>query len=258
MTKPSHLPIPDDPARLPPGGRRVGASHPVRAALVALAAVILGTALLGAAAGWLWATLAPRALAVVVGRGSANVVNPETSAFIAADAWFTLVTAAGGVISGLLGYALAVRRYGALAMTGILAGALAATLIAMWIGQRSGAAAFSHSLALGRPGTLLHVPLMLGGRGPLAFWPLAAGLAAGGSEVVVLLRERRRRPAPAHAYAPPARYGLAASSAGSHGHAGQDEHPASDRPSAQHAPGQDGPPRFAGPREPGQATDPRD
>src|ERR1700716_1697274 len=138
MTKPRHPPVPDDPARLPPGGRRTGASHPVRAALVALAAVILGTALLGAAAGWLWATLAPRALAVVAGRGSANVVNPETGAFIAADAWFTLLTAGGGVISGLLGYALAVRRHGALAMTGILAGGLAATLIAMWIGQRSG------------------------------------------------------------------------------------------------------------------------
>jgi hypothetical protein len=258
MTKPRHLPVPDDPARLPPGGTRTGASHPVRAALVALAAVILGTALLGAAAGWLWATLAPRALAVVAGRGSANVVNPETGAFIAADAWFTLVTAGGGVISGLLGYALAVRRHGALAMTGILAGGLAATLIAMWIGQRSGAAAFSHSLAIGRPGTLLRVPLMLGGRGPLAFWPLAAGLTAGGSEVAVLLRERRRRAAPLHAYPPPARYGLPISSTGSHGHAGHNEHPAPDGASGQHAPGQDGPPRFPGPREPGPATDPGD
>jgi hypothetical protein len=230
----------------------------VRAALVAVTAVILGTALLGAASGWLWTMLAPRALAVVVGRGSANVVNPETNAFIAADAWFTLLTAGGGVISGLLGYALAVRRHGALAMTGILAGGLGATLIAMWIGQRSGAAAFSHSLAIGRPGTLLRVPLMLGGRGPLAFWPLAAGLTAGGIEVAALLRERRRRSAPLHTYAAPARYGLATSSAGSHEHAGQDEHPVADRPSGQHAPGHDGPPRFAGPREPGQATDPRD
>jgi hypothetical protein len=258
MTEPSHPSTPDDPGRLAPGGRPDGAGRPVRAALVALAAVILGTALLGAATGFLWATLAPRALAVVVGRGSANLASPETNAYIAADAWFTLLTVGGGVISGLLGYALAVRRHGALAMTGILVGGLAATLIAMWIGQHSGAAAFNHGLAIGRPGTLLRVPLMLGGRGPLAFWPLAAGLAAGGSEAVVLLRERRRRPAPLHGYAPPPRYGLAIPSTGPHAHAGHDGHPAPGGPSGQRRPGPDGPPRLAGPREPGPATDPRD
>src|SRR5262249_57618310 len=100
--------------------------------------------------------------------------------------------AGGGVVPGLLGYALAVRREGGVGMAGVRLGALAATLIAMWIGQRSGTAAFSHSLSIDRPGTLLHVPLALGGRGPLAFWPLAAGLTAGGIELIVLLRERRR------------------------------------------------------------------
>jgi hypothetical protein len=175
----------------------------VLAAVIALVGVIAGTAVLGAATGFLWASVAPRALAVVVARGSGNVVNPETSAFIAADGWFTLLTVIGGVISGVLGYALAVRRHGALAMAGVLAGALAATLLAMWIGQRSGTAAFNHGLAFDRPGTLLRVPLMLGGHGPLAFWPLAAGLAAGCSELFVALRERRHRRAPLHAYAAP-------------------------------------------------------
>ena len=216
--------------------------------------VIAGTAVLGVATGFLWASVAPRALAVVVARGSANVVNPETSAFIAADGWFTLLTAVGGVISGLLGYALAVRRHGALAMTGVLLGALAAALIAMWIGQRSGTAAFNHSLAIDRPGTRLHVPLALGGRGPLAFWPLAAGLAAGGIELTGLLRERRRRPAPTHAYGSQ-RYGPAAASAGPYGFAGRDGRPAPGRPARQNG---SAPPRLAGPREPGPAQDPRD
>ncbi len=229
----------------------------MRAALVALAAVIAGTAVLGAATGFLWASLAPRALAVVVARGSANVVNPETSAFIAADGWFTLLTAAGGIISGLLGYALAVRRHGALAMTGVLAGALAATLIAMWIGQRSGAAAFNHSLAIDRPGTLLHVPPKLGGRGPLAFWPLAAGLTAGGIEVIVLLRERRRRPAPLHAYGPRP-HGPSVSANGPYGLAGDDGHAAPGESSGRNAAGPQAPRRLAGPREPGPTPDPRD
>src|SRR5258708_25217319 len=186
-----------------PGGRGVGASHPTLAALIALAAVIAGTALLGAATGFLWAALAPRALAVVAGRGSASVVNPETNAFIAADAWFTLLTAAGGIISRLLGYALAGRPHGALALAGVLAGGLAATLIALRVRQHSGAAAFNRTLAIGRPGTLLRLPLMLAGHGPLAFWPLTAGLTAGSIEMIALLTARRNRPAPLHAYAPP-------------------------------------------------------
>jgi hypothetical protein len=168
--------------------------------VVTLAAVIAGTALLGAATGFAWAAVAPRALVVVIGRGSADVVNPETSAFIVAEAWFTLLTAAGGILSGLLGYGLAVRRGGAPAMAAVLVGGLAAALIAKWIGQRSGTAAFNRALAAGQPGALLHAPLALGGLGALAFWPLAAGLVAGGIEAVVLLRERR---APSPWAAPP-------------------------------------------------------
>jgi hypothetical protein len=230
-------------------------------ALVVLVAVIAGTAVLGAATGFLWASLAPRALAVVVARGSANVVNPETNAFIAADGWFTLLTVIGGVISGLLGYALAVRRQGATAMAGVLAGALAAALIAMWIGQRSGTAAFNHGLAIDRPGTLLRVPLVLGGHGPLAFWPIAAGLTAGGSELVVGLRERRHRPAPLHAYAAP-RYAPggppAGPPAGAYGPAGQDAQGVPDGFAGRNGTGPEAPPRLAGPPAPGPAPDPRD
>jgi hypothetical protein len=258
MAEPSQLPLPSGPGRRQLGDERSGVSRPALAALVTLAAVIAGTAVLGAAIGFVWATLAPRALAVVVGRGSANVVNPETSAFIAADGWFTLLTLSGGIVSGLLGYALAVRRHGALAMSGVLAGALAATLIAMWIGQRSGTAAFNHSLAIDRPGTLLRVPLMLGGHGPLAFWPLAAGLTAGGSEAIVLFRERRRRPAPLHAYAPP-RHGPLIASTGMTGNAGRAGRPAPPEvPSGPNGTRPDEPPRLPGPREPDQAPDPRD
>jgi hypothetical protein len=189
MAEPSQLPTAASRARRQPGDGRTGAAGiPL---VVTLVAVIAGTALLGAAAGFAWASAAPRALVVVISRGSADVVNPETSAFIVAEAWFTLLTVVGGIISGLLGYALAVRRDGAPAMAAVLVGGLAAALIAKWIGQRSGTAAFNRALAVGQPGALLHAPLALGGLGALAFWPLAAGLVAGGIEAVVLLRERR-------------------------------------------------------------------
>jgi hypothetical protein len=257
MPESSQLPLPPAAAGRQPGG---GLSRSAWAAPITLVAVIAGTAVLGVAAGFLWASVAPRALAVVVARGSANVVNPETSAFIAADGWFTLLTAVGGVISGLLGYALAVRRHGALAMAGVLLGALAGTLIAMWIGQRSGTAAFNHGLSIDRAGTLLHVPLALGGRGPLAFWPLAAGLTAGGIELIVLLRERRQRAAPMHAYGSP-RFGPAAASGGPYEFTGRDGRHVPGGPPGPGGPlGQNGsaPPRLAGPREPGPVQDPRD
>jgi hypothetical protein len=157
-----------------------------------LAAVLLGTALLGLVAGFVWSAVAPRPLVAVVGRGSADVVNPETAAFIVADAWFTVLCLIGGVISGLLGYLYAVRRYGPAAMLSVLLGALAAALIARWIGEHSGAAAFNHLLSVSRPGALLRAPLALGGVGALAFWPLAAGVTAGGIEAAGYFRDRRR------------------------------------------------------------------
>jgi HAMP domain-containing protein len=201
MTEPRQPPLPAGPDR-PPGGGPPGAGRRLLTGVAVLAAVIAGTALLGVAAGFLWSAVAPRALVVVLGPGTPYTVNPETSAYIAADGWFTLLTVVGGVISGLLGYALAVRRRGALAMAGVLVGGAVAALLAKWIGQQSGAAAYSHSLAAGRPGALLQEPLMLGGLGALAFWPLAAGLVVGGIEVVSLLRERRLATSPRQAVPP--------------------------------------------------------
>jgi hypothetical protein len=188
----------DTGARPSPGASRPGGWQPGQGwpLLLAVAVVVVGTAVLGVAAGFIWAAVAPRALIEVVGRGSADVVNPETNAFIAADGWFALLSVIGGVISGLAGYLIAVRRHGAIAMAGVLAGAVAAALIAKWIGQLPGQAQVGHSLALGRPGTLLQQPLALGGIGVLAFWPLVAGLVAGGVTAVSLLRQRLRDPRP--------------------------------------------------------------
>jgi hypothetical protein len=192
MATPDEIPLRPGPARQWPAGGRPGAAQGVPAAVIAIAAVIAGTAVLGLAAGFLWAAVAPRALVEVVGAGSADIVNPETNAFIAADGWFTLLTVVGGLVSGAAGYALAVRRNGPPAMAGILAGGLAAALLAKWIGQQSGAAAFNHSLAAGHIGLLLRDPLMLGGLGPLMFWPLAAGVVAGGMTLISQRPWRRR------------------------------------------------------------------
>ena len=200
MAEPSQLEIPTGPARRRPGnGRLLG----MPAVVVAVAAVLVGTALLGVAVGFAWAAVTPRVLAVVVSRGSADAVNPETNAFIAADGWFTLLTAVGGIISGLLGYVLTVRRHGPFAMAAVVVGGVPAALIAMWIGQQSGTSSFNHALQVGQPGVLVQAPLSLGGIGVLAFWPLLAGLTAGGIEAVSQLRERQAARARVNSYGPP-------------------------------------------------------
>ena len=157
--------------------------------------MVVGSALLGLIAGFAWQHIAPRAVFVMVSRGTADVLNPETRAFIAADGWFCVVSLIGGGVSGLLGYLLAVRRFGPLPMLGVLGGGLAAAYIAQWVGQQAGRSGFEAMLATARVGTVLHAPLNLGAGGALAFWPLAAGVVAGCIVAGALVRERRRRAA---------------------------------------------------------------
>jgi hypothetical protein len=190
------VPIPyHDPAR---GDEAVPSWRDAVPAVIAALAVAAGTAALGVLAGLSWAALAPRPLLVIASPGEAALVNAETSAFIAADAAFCLVCLAGGAISGALGYLLAVRKHGPLAMAGLLAGALAAAFVARWVAQHSGLAAFQHQLATLPVGARLHDSLKLGATSALGLWTLAAGVVAGGLELLASPGRRgTRRKAPA-------------------------------------------------------------
>lgn len=175
----------------PPGA---GAARPFDFGAMAIATslvVAAATALLGLAAGYIWSLVAPRALLVVVSPGAAGLVHAETSAFIVADAAFCVIALAGGVVSGGLGYLLAVRRYGPVAMLGVLAGALAAGYLARWVGEQSGLPAFHHLLATLPAGAHLRDSLTLRASSALAFWPLAAGLTAGGLGAIATRRRHQ-------------------------------------------------------------------
>jgi len=179
------VPIPfPDPARPDEAAGSWRFRDGVRAVTAALA-VAVGTAALGVLGGLGWAAVAPRPLLVMTAPGAAALVNTETNAFIAADAAFCLICVAGGVLSGVLGYLFAVRRHGPLAMAGLLGGALAAAFLARWVGEHAGLAAFQHQLATLPTGARLNDALSLGASGALAAWPLAAGVVAGGLELVV-------------------------------------------------------------------------
>ena len=163
----------------------------VRRGIAACLAVAAGTVLLGVVAGFLWAMVAPRPLLVITGHGTAAVINAETSAFIAADGWYCFICLAGGLLTGLFGYLLAVRSYGPVAMIMVLVSALAAALITLWIGEHVGLASYHHLLATLPAGAKLRAAVTLGARSAIAFWPLGAGLMAGGMELAAVVRDRQ-------------------------------------------------------------------
>jgi hypothetical protein len=178
MTKPMPLPA----ARAAAGIRR---------GVVACLTLAAGTVLLGVVAGFLWAVAAPRPMLLMTGHGTAAVINAESSAFIAADGWYCFICLAGGVLSGLAGYLLAVRSHGPVAMIMVLVSALAAALVTLWIGQHAGLATYHHLLATLPPGAKLRPALSLGAVSAIAFWPLGAGLMAGGMELAAWVRDRQ-------------------------------------------------------------------
>ncbi|HXO24748.1 MAG TPA: hypothetical protein VN870_09205 [Streptosporangiaceae bacterium] len=154
--------------------------------LAAFFTALAGSAVLGIVAGLIWAVVAPRALLQEVAHGEAQYVNVETTAFIVADAWFFLITAIGGLITGILGYRILVRRAGAAATAGLVLGAVAAALLALWVGDNIGFGTYNHLLATSPAGTFFHDSLALGAKSALAFWPLF-------TSVVVLLAESGAR-----------------------------------------------------------------
>lgn len=190
MSEPSQFLYPSQPGDLVPGTGADRGRRPLGASLLATAAIMIGSGVAGLAGGFIWAQLAPRVAYEVVSRGSADVINPETTAFIAGDAWYCLIGVVGGLIIGLAGYLLAVRRYGPLPMAGVLAGGIAAAFAARWIGQQSGLTKFNDQLLASGQGTVLHAPLTLGAHSAMALWPLAACVVAGGLELLGGLRAR--------------------------------------------------------------------
>lgn len=155
----------------PPSGRPA-----LRAVLAWFAVPAAGSALLGLLAGLIWGEAAPRALLQEVGSGTAQLVHTETTAFIAADAWFCGIGVAAGLITGVLGYRFGVaRRAGAAraaVAAGLILGGLAGAFIMLWLGEQIGLSAYNQHLASSPNGTLFHASLGLGAKSALAFWPM--------------------------------------------------------------------------------------
>lgn len=139
-------------------------------------------------AGLVWVAVAPTPLLREIAQGEAELINAESSAFIVADAWFVLITAVGGLITGVLGDRLLVRRADPAAAAGLVLGAVAAALAALWVGDNLGLGTYHHLLAASPVGASFHASLALGAKSALALWPLC-------TSGVILLAESGRRTA---------------------------------------------------------------
>jgi len=182
-----------------PGKRPVA-----RAAAAWFAVTLAGSALLGLLCGFIWGEVAPRALLQEIGAGTAELVDAETSAFIVADAWFCVIGAAAGLITGVLGYwfLLAPRdgvrsRNGVRAATalGLILGAVAGALVMLWLGERIGLSGYDHHLQASPNGTLFPASLALGAKSALVFWPMFTAIVILIAEWGIRRPDRRDRPA---------------------------------------------------------------
>jgi hypothetical protein len=158
-----------------------------------VAAVLVGSVVIGLLGGLIWGELAPRAALQEIGAGTAEVVNAETRAFFGADVWFCAIAVVAGLLTGVLGYRFAVtRREGAAraAVAGaLIVGALAGALVMLWLGEQIGLSGYNQHLASSPNGTVFSASLALGAKSALALWPLFTG-------VVLLVAEWGTRPAP--------------------------------------------------------------
>lgn len=194
MSMMSGSPYPYQPGQLPAG------SEPPRSparTLAAVCGVLIGSVAIGLLGGLIWSAVAPRAAYVVVSPGQADVVNPETTAFISSDVSYCLIAVVGGLIIGTVSYQLAIRKYGPVPMVALLAGSVIAGLAARWVGQDLGLAKFNSGLLRSHDGTILHAPPVLGVNAStilwpaVVFWPLGACLIPAALVFFATVRDRQ-------------------------------------------------------------------
>jgi hypothetical protein len=159
---------------------------PARAVLAGLIVAVVASVLLGLLGGLIWHVVAPSPVLQQVGAGTAEVVNPETRAFIGADGWFCAVGAVAGLLAGIIGYWIGIARRGpvtrAAVTIGLILGAVAGSFTMLWLGQEIGLSAYQHQLADAATGATYTASLTLGAKSALAFWPLL-------TSVVIVLAE---------------------------------------------------------------------
>lgn len=120
-------------------------------------AVLVGVVLLGAPAGLLWSSLAPRLTVTFQESGPSAPDLESTKAFIGADGTYVLVMLAVGVLCGVAGWLLA-RRSGPWTVAALTVGGVLAALVAARVGVLPGSTEAVEALQQGKAG---HPPVDL-------------------------------------------------------------------------------------------------
>ena len=119
--------------------------------------VLVGSVLLGAPAGLLWAQVAPR-LTVTFGPDGPMAQDLEsTKAFVGADGSYVVVMLAAGLVCGAFGWLLA-RRSGPWTVAALTVGGVLAALVAARVGVVPGSHEAIEALRNGKQG---HAPVDL-------------------------------------------------------------------------------------------------
>jgi len=183
--------VPEVPEAPGPGSLRETRST-ARSTAVWIVAALVGSVVLGLLGGLIWGECAPRAMLQEIGTGTAQVINAETRAFFGADVWFCGIAVVAGLLTGVLGYRLAVAPRAAAARaavaTALILGAITGGLVMLWLGEQIGLSAYNQHLASSPDGTLFSSSLALGSKSALALWPMFTG-------IVLLVAEWGTRPA---------------------------------------------------------------
>ena len=186
MSNPWSAPDPRRVALAPPSfaapyALPVHAGPSLQQDVVAGVLAALVTVLLGAPVGLLWAAVAPRTDVVINGQ-DVQLLEPGSSAFIAADAGFLLATALAGLLAGVLGWWLG-RAHGPAVVVGLTVGGLLAAYVAMVVGEQVGRAELEAAVRSAQEGAI-ELTLRLRAQEALVAWPVGAMLGYLGASVL--------------------------------------------------------------------------
>lgn len=154
----------------------VGSSRPRWLQPAALRSLLRFVALalgVGAVAGVVWWRAVDLPGYLVGPDGAASTSERGLAAFVAGDAWFTVLGLVGGLVLGWVAW----RRLGAVGWPMVLVvacAALGAALVCWLVGYLLGPGNFNQRLAVARPGDLVRIQLTLRARASLLAWPFAA------------------------------------------------------------------------------------
>jgi hypothetical protein len=176
-----------------PPPRRAGLIRPgdLRAGLVTLLTLVF----LGAPVGLIWHALAPHPSYKISG-GSAGLRHPESSVFVADDAYLLFIGAAVGLLCGLIAWLIA-RRWGPGVVAGLTVGGLGGSFVAGAVGAVAAHADLPPLLAR-HAGNPLLGPYLFGVHAAAVqlAWPLVAVLVFGIATLATRTADRPPEPQP--------------------------------------------------------------